>query len=141
MARPVVVDEAEGTRFPFLRGILTRSLQDAGVPLEDAYRLASEIRSELNTVPEVTADELRARVRERLEPFGEEVVQRYLSPPVPASIQIRFSDGNERPFSRGRHRLSLVSCGLSPEEATTMAAGIYEELVAREVTSLTSTPW
>ncbi len=42
MARPVVIDETEGTRFPFLRGILTRSLQEAGVPFEQAYAIASE---------------------------------------------------------------------------------------------------
>ena len=80
MARPVVVDEAEGTRFPFLRGVLTRSLQDAGVPFETAYQLASEIRSDLDGVPEVTANDLRARVLSRLVKLGDDVVQRYQSP-------------------------------------------------------------
>ncbi len=133
MARSFVVDEAEGTRFPFLRGILTRSLQSAGVPFEAAYALASEIRSELDDVEELSTKELRERVVPRLEPFGADVIQRYLGPPVPDEVSIRFEDGHQRPFSRGRHRQSLASCGISPEDAATTAARIYDDLVQRHV--------
>ncbi len=138
MARPVVIDESEGTRFPFLRGILTRSLQEAGVPFEEAYAIASEIRVQIDEVGELTTDGIRARVTPRLEAYGPEVIQRYLGPPTPASIQIRYSDGHETPFSRGHHRMSLVSCGLAPDQAADVAARIYEDLVGHGVKEITS---
>ena len=138
MARVVVINRAEGTRFPFLRGILTRSLQLAGVPFDKAYLIASELRSELAQVGELTTDELRARILPHLAPFGGEVIRRWRSPPVPASVQIRYSDGHESPFSRGRHRLSLVSCGLGPEDAAKVAARVYDDLVGRGIKAISS---
>ena len=36
-----VIDPAENTRVPFLRGILTRSLQDVGLPFKKATRVFS----------------------------------------------------------------------------------------------------
>ena len=45
MAKIIVEDREEHTRVPFLRGILIRSLQDAGLPFDTAYELATEIRS------------------------------------------------------------------------------------------------
>ncbi len=134
----MVIDEAEGTRFPFLRGILTRSLQTAGVPFEEAYAIASGVRQELDTTGDLTTDELRSRLVPRIERFGAEVVQRYLNPTSPAEILIHHSDGHESPFSRGRHRLSLVSCGIAPDAAATAAAFIYEDLVNRNVKILSS---
>ena len=47
MAKILVIDAEEKTQVPFLRGILTRSLQDAGVSFETAYSLASRIREDL----------------------------------------------------------------------------------------------
>lgn len=138
MARPVVVDKSEGTRFPFLRGILTRSLQEAGVPFEEAYAIASEIRIQIDEVGELTTEDIRARVIPRLEPYGPESVQRYLSPPTPVSFQIRYSDGHETPFSRGNHRMSLVACGLAPDAAAEVAARIYDDLVRQGVQGITS---
>ncbi|MDF1699777.1 MAG: hypothetical protein P1V36_01265 [Planctomycetota bacterium] len=138
MARPVVIDESEGTRVPFLRGILTRSLQQAGVPFKEAYAIASELRSQIDALGELTTEELRARVVEQLDSFGAEVIHRYLGPPTAASIQIRYSDGHESPFSRGHHRMSLVSCGVIPDDAASVALHIYEDLVGRGVTEITS---
>ncbi|MCP5065493.1 MAG: hypothetical protein GY946_02920 [bacterium] len=138
MARLVVFDDAEGARFPFLRGILTRSLQEAGLPFERAYQLASDVRDEFEGVSEVTAEDLRARVAERLQPFGADVVERYLAPDIPATVQMQFSDGHERPFSRGRQRLRLLSCGLTAGQATAAAARIHNDLLARGITEITS---
>ena len=138
MARTYVVDENEGTRFPFLRGILTRSLQEAGVPFEQAYEVASAIREELSGAEAVSNESLRKKVLRRLDPFGPEVMQSYLGPATPASIEIRFSDGHTTPFSRGRHRLSLASCGLANEDTASAAASIYEDLLAHNVREISS---
>jgi 2-phosphoglycerate kinase len=132
----MVIDEAEGTRLPFLRGILTRSLQDAGVPFEPAYEIASEVRLEVARAGEMTTEELRARVLPRLEPFGADVHHRYLTPPAPASIQVIHDRGQDQPFSRGGHRLSLVACGLAPGDAARVAARVYDDLVMRGVSEI-----
>lgn len=46
MARLMVIDVEEQTRVPDLRGILTRSLQNAGLSFEASYDLASQLRNE-----------------------------------------------------------------------------------------------
>ncbi|MDJ0523225.1 MAG: hypothetical protein QNJ90_14240 [Planctomycetota bacterium] len=138
MARPVVVDETEGTRFPFLRGILTRSLQEAGVPFEEAYDIASEIRVQIDEIGELTTEDIRNRVIPQLEVYGSEVIQRYLGPPTPASIQVRYSDGHETPFSRGNHRVNLEACGLAADDAATVAARIYDDLVGHDVREISA---
>ncbi len=63
MAKTLVVEPGETpTKIPFLRGILTHSLQESGLPFEDAYALASEIREELGERPEISTAELRETV-------------------------------------------------------------------------------
>ena len=62
MAKILVEDQEEDTRVPFLRGILIRSLQDSGMSFDDAYDLATDIRSGLDNVPLITTHELRQRV-------------------------------------------------------------------------------
>ena len=54
MARPLVVDSHGRTQIPFLRGILTRSLQDAGVPFDDAS--GNRLRAWLGVPREVFYD-------------------------------------------------------------------------------------
>ena len=66
MAKIFVIDAEEKTQVPFLRGILTRSLQDAGVSFETAYSLASRIREDLNDSPQVTTRAPQALVIRRL---------------------------------------------------------------------------
>ena len=138
MAKVFVIDEAEGTRFPFLRGILIRSLQDAGVPFDEAYALASKIRDELNNSSEITNEELRRRVIAHLMPMGDELVQRYLRPAAPPTILVRFRDGHTTPFSRGRHRLGLESCGVTSEDALRVSALVHDDLAAENVTEITA---
>ena len=123
MAKTQVVDSRENTRVPFLRGILTRSLQDAGLPFDSAYRLATRLRQELNDIAEITREQLRARVvghlRERFEPA---VVRRYQMPGgVAAAVQIVDVDGQRSPFSRSRLQRCLETCGVPPVDAASMA--------------------
>ena len=47
MAKILVEDPEGNTRVPFLRGILTRSLQNSGLTFEEAYKAATRIRKEL----------------------------------------------------------------------------------------------
>ena len=61
MAKLFVI-ESEGTKVPFLRGILTRSLQDAGLGFEEAYECASLVRDDLSNESEIASWELREMV-------------------------------------------------------------------------------
>lgn len=129
MARLTVIDVEEQTRVPFLRGILTRSLQNAGLSFKDAYRLANEIRDELGDASEVANVDLRTRVRAQLEAFGGEVASRYdVVDGTHETISVQSSDGEVEPYSRGRQRIDLMSSGLSPEDAARIVARVFRLL-------------
>ena len=78
MSKILVEDPEEETRVPFLRGILIRSLQDAGINFDEALEFATAIRSELNDITVITTSELRDRVINRLKlSFRPDHVSRY----------------------------------------------------------------
>ena len=133
MSKITVIDSSEGTRIPFLRGILTRSLHDAGMDFEDAYKLAATVRHKLNDADEVTTDELRAKVKELLlsRPDLRQYVPAYLSTGhMPATIiMVKDALGQATPFSRSQHMLCLESCGLSAKDAGRATGAIYQQLI------------
>lgn len=140
MAKPQVIDLNTQARVPFLRGILTRSLQDAGLPFAEAYRLASDVRQELSHAAAITTEQLREAVTQHLQQHhGTEVANRYLQPTiVPATLMVRSANGRTVPFSRGQHRRTLECCGLTRSEAAVLTASLYDHLVnegAREITT------
>ncbi len=47
MAKTFITDSLTGSRIPFLRGILIRSLQDSGLPFDKAYEISSLARDGL----------------------------------------------------------------------------------------------
>ena len=105
MARFQVLESGENTPVPFLRGILTRSLQEAGLPFNDAYEIATAIRDELsqqNDVTEITTDALREKVIERLKSLhNTKVVRHYIAARRPYNpIIVREDNGAATTFSR-----------------------------------------
>lgn len=132
MAKTLVVGGNDHTsKVPFLRGILTRSLQDAGLSFDDAYALASTVRDELTETTEVTTDELHHAVLKRLsEQFGTVVVQRYETPASGAmTVLVRDAGGQTTPFSRERHRRHLESSGLTYEQSSSITSSIFDHLM------------
>jgi 2-phosphoglycerate kinase len=140
----ILIKEVKGARaVPFLRGILTRSLQDAGFSFEDAYRVASEIRSELGKSEEdqeIYSEELRNSVGDHLRTrFGEEAAQRYLTfTTAPAPIYVESDDGRRTPFSRSQHQHFLEPCCLSSEDSAAITADVYEHLLQKGVDEVQS---
>src|SRR5690606_15983451 len=53
-----VIDPSEDSRVPFLRGILTRSLCQAGMRFSEAYTIANEVRNKLSSRSEISTEEL-----------------------------------------------------------------------------------
>lgn len=140
MAKTVVVKPVDNTRVPFLRGILTRSLQNVGVPFDEAYRLASDVRRELDDVDEISTSELRARIVRHLRdlPYPEAADQYQAKVRVPAPVMVRDGGGEAVPFSRGRLQQRLESCCLSMEEASDAARLVYDRLLQEDFTDISS---
>jgi len=119
---------------PFLRGILTRSLSDAGLMFDQAYKVASTIREQLDDVDSVTNEELRELVRTYLaKHFPPAIEESYIAASSPVGgVTVRNSDGEVEPFSRTEHLRCLAACGLSDEESRKASAMILEALVAKQ---------
>ncbi len=138
MAKIQVVDETEGTRVPFLRGMLTRSLHDAGLSFDEAYQVASTIRHKLGDASQVTKQELRKRVLDHLEAsFSPDVASNYRAPPgAPPTVLVRDAEGNLSEFSSNRHQRCLESCGLSSADAAAVTEGIHQNLLRRSIAEI-----
>ena len=137
----IVIDPAEHTRVPFLRGILTRSLQNVGMPFKKAYEIANEIRKDLNSDAEITTDDLTEQVIALLkEKEYTDILERYKKDPqTRIPIQIIDRDDQPQPFSKGLLSQSLEICAFPAEERYAIAAGIEQQLLNDGATDLTST--
>ena len=129
MAKLFVIDESRQARIPFLRGMLTRSLQDAGLEFADAYALATEIRDGLGARQEVTNTELRARTIDALGENHPKLVRRYKRGDAREDVQVRYNDGHSAPFSRGMHAQRLACCALPAEKCNAIASKIHRQLL------------
>ena len=140
MAKTLVVESnGSPTKIPFLRGILTHSLQEAGLPFDEAYALASEVRDRLSETAEITTAELRQTVLEQIAGYGQAVVQRYQNPSaLPGTILVRDASGHYKQFSRQEHRRLLESSGLTYEESTTVTASLFGHMVKKQLTEIDS---
>jgi len=139
MAKTFVVDQEDGqTQIPFLRGILTRSLQRAGLSFEDAYTVADSVRAQFGGTPEITRAQLRDAVLDHISSFGPAVARRYQHPASPDTILIRDAYGQTRLFSRERHRLVLESSGMSYESSSKVTAAIFQHLMRKSLQEISS---
>jgi 2-phosphoglycerate kinase len=129
MAKTLITDSSEGTTTPFLRGILTRSLTDAGMAFDDAYQLASEIRQRINSKSNLTTHELRHLVLAELhKQKAHEVFEVYEHYAPSSQIMIGYRSGQTLPFSRMEHRRSLTSTGLATDKANLITQSVYQQL-------------
>ena len=145
MGKIVVVDEQQA-KVPFLRGMLTRSLQDAGLAFAEAYQLATDIRDGFDG-EEITNTELRTRTIDALSAsYPNKVVRSYRrGDSYREDIQVVYSDGHSAPFSRGMHVQRMESCSLPRDKCNAIAGQIHRKLVldkqwkitTDELTSLT----
>jgi len=138
MAKTVVLrSSGERSKVPFLRGILTSSLSDAGVPIEEAYSIATKVREKLDDRAEVTTAEVREIVLRYISDYGAATKQRYTHPAtVSDRILVRDASGQITEFSRRQYRRVLESSGLSQEDANSITAKIFLHLVERGITEV-----
>ncbi len=119
MSKLYVIESDEVSKVPFLRGILTRSLQDVGLGFEEAYEYASQVREALEDESEIPSSELRRLVLDHLQKQGEEVVaERYATGGSDIkATEIISDDGSSEPFSADIHSKSLELCGIETGQA------------------------
>lgn len=134
MAKILVEDTEEQTKVPFLRGILTRSLQDAGLSFKEAYRFATDIRSELGDTPLITNHALQRMVYKRLQSRrGDTVAHRYAEHKLPYTIMVAQRDGQLTPFSRLEYQHCLETIGLNSAEAGNLVNLLHKHLSDRHI--------
>lgn len=128
---PIIVGKDE--KFPYSKGIISRSLQDAGLSLEEAYGIATSIEDKLQSdeVDSLTSDELHQMVIDILtERFGEDVARAFEKVSKKPSVIMIDEPDLSFPFSKGILSQSLLASGLTPEESYSLATKIQNELIS-----------
>ncbi|MEJ2456302.1 MAG: hypothetical protein P8103_19430 [Candidatus Thiodiazotropha sp.] len=139
MAKTLITDSSEGTSTPFLRGILTRSLTEAGMPFEQAYQLATDIRQQISHKTNLSTQELRRLVLTELRKIkAQEILEIYEQNLPTPRVMVRSRSGQISPFARIEHRRSLTSTGLPADKAALITQSIYQHLVDRQRTEVDS---
>ncbi len=138
--KTIVENTRDGERTPFLRGILIRSLLDAGLLFEDAYEISSKVRNKIADRKSITTEELQAQVCRLLGKLGQkEIVEQYNSPSVaPPRILVMNEVGVEQAFSRGRNARYMRSTGLKTEKAEYLTELIFAKLIEAGVSSIST---
>ena len=134
-----LVEDLEETRIPFLRGILIRSLQDAGLEFDEASHIASEIRNELSKTALISIVDLNHMVIERLTSLGKEnAVYRYENRNSPLTVEVEQQCGRINPFSRLKFRNSLETIGLKFRESDDVVQMLQEHLTNKSIKTIKS---
>lgn len=134
-----LVEDLEETRIPFLRGILIRSLQDAGLDFKEASNIASEIRNELAETDLISTVDLNHKVLERLKSLGKEsVAYRYENRNAPLMVQVEQQCGRLNPFSRLKFRHSLETIGLKSRESDEVVQMLQDHLTNKSIKTIKS---
>ena len=138
--KTTVVNQSESTRVPFLRGILIRSLLDAGLQFEEAFELATQVRDDLPADGEISTDAIRDRVFSLLEEQGHlGALEPYRLPlAAPAKIQVNSLSGTSSAFSRGKMERYLQASGLKAEKAEQTTDMIFDQLLGAGIETITT---
>ncbi len=129
MAKLIVINEPEGDRTPFLKGILVQSLVNAGLAFEEAYELAQAVRDDLQETEEISSTELRDRVAALLEKnYSSEKRTLYEVRPRSEPGIIVHTPTRSVPYSTGILAHSLETCAIPPEMAIQGARKVLARL-------------
>ena len=140
MAKLVIEDKDDQTSVPFLRGILTRSLQKAGLSFRQAYDLATEVRDQLDDDSPLSNVDLKQIVYKRLKSeYGPKKADRYLRPAVGiGQIMVEDDEGRVMPFSAELYRRDLETIGLTLPESVKIASKLRRHLIKYKISRISS---
>ena len=127
----LVNDSTDKSSVPFLRGILTQSLIDAGLSFDEAYKLADNVRSQLSDVDEISTDELRTMVAAELEARKDKsALESYETGPDRHRLIEVFDDEDQStPFSKGFLGRSMEICAFPMEKRYRITSSIERHLL------------
>jgi 2-phosphoglycerate kinase len=132
MSKVLVENAEDQTQTPFLRGILTRSLQKSGLNFDQAHSLANKIRDDIEDKPLVATIDIEHLVVEHLKKANaENAVALYESRNMPYMLQVESDDGQFAAFSPSRYRIDLEAIGLNSEEAQSIVDQLSVHLLRR----------
>jgi 2-phosphoglycerate kinase len=132
MSKVLVENPEDQTQTPFLRGILTRSLQKSGLNFDQAHSIANKIRDEIDDRPLVTTIDIEHLVIECLKKEkADSAVDLYESRNKPYMLQVESDDGQFDAFSPSRYRIDLEAIGLNSEEALSIVDELSAHLLRR----------
>ena len=139
MSKVLVENSEDQNQTPFLRGILTRSLQKSGLTFDQAHDIANTIRDEIEDRPLVTTLELERLVIKHLKKAdADHAVSHYENRNLPYMLQVETDDGQYAAFSPSRYRTDLEAIGLTPEEALAIVDEVSAHLLRRNKPDVSS---
>jgi 2-phosphoglycerate kinase len=139
MSKVLVENPEDQNQTPFLRGILTRSLQKSGLTFDEAHEIANTIRNEIEDRPLVTTVDLEHLVIKHLKKAkADHAVSMYENRNMPYLLQVETDDGQYAAFSPSRYRVDLEAIGLSSEEALQIVDEVSAHLLRRNKPDVSS---
>ncbi len=120
-----------GDTTPFLRGILTRSLQKVGLTFPEAFGVAALVRENFSANQTVPSETIRDEVsRVLVSQFGPGAEERYrLDRTEPVWVKIFQENGEDVWFSRTIFRYRLEICGIPHNIAEDLTHRLHERLI------------
>lgn len=139
MSKVLVENSEDQNQTPFLRGILTRSLQKSGLTFDQAHDIANTIRDEIEDRPLVTTLDLERLVIKHLKKAdADHAVSHYENRNLPYMLQVETDDGQYAAFSPSRYRTDLEAIGLTAEEALAIVDEVSAHLLRRNKPDVSS---
>ena len=118
MSKVLIENTEDQHQTPFLRGILTRSLQKSGLTFDQAHDIANTIRDEIEGKSLITSTDLENLVIKHLKKAGvDHAVTLYENRNMPYMLQVESDNGQFAAFSPSRYRVDLEAIGLTSDEA------------------------
>jgi 2-phosphoglycerate kinase len=139
MSKVLVENPEDQTQTPFLRGILTRSLQKSGLTFDQAHEIANTIRDEIDDRPLVTTLDLEHIVIKHLKKANaENSVALYENRNMPYMLQVETDNGQFAAFSPSRYRVDLETIGLTSDESLSIVDEVSAHLLRRNKPGVTT---
>ncbi|MBF0351024.1 MAG: hypothetical protein HQM11_08320 [SAR324 cluster bacterium] len=126
----LMVIKPNGVKEPFMRGILTHSLVQRGLPFKKAYKVAQTIRERLSKKDEIMTAELNIIVNQEIEKkYGYNCLESLKNTMVVSSTIINIvSENGTFPFSRELLSKPITATGFSPTQAYQLTQELENEL-------------
>lgn len=139
MSKVLVENSEDQNQVPFLRGILTRSLQRSGLTFEQAHDLANTIRNDIEDRPLVTTGDIEHLVVKYLKKAkADHAISLYENRNMPYMLQVETDNGQFSAFSPSKYRTDLEAIGLTPDEALSIVDELSLHLLKRNKPDVTS---